>query len=243
MTSEPYFVTKIEVRCYKIQDINLDIEVNPLVFPPPKNNPISSEYLVINKNESVIDIGTGSGILAILAAKLGGIVCATDIDKNAIKLAEDNSKRNNVRINFSVGKYFASFTDKFDVIVANLSQTIIPPNAKNKLGPVSRSVAGGPNGNKQPLKLLRKAKKHMHNKSRLYLNIFTISDYKDTIKEMAKEYNAKLIARQTESIKEFIEENIEWYKLLNNKGKIKLIFDPNKKSWFAEQYFYELKLK
>ena len=238
----PYFVQQNELRHYEIQGLSLDIEVTPSVFPPPENNPISSKHFTVNKGESVIDIGTGSGILAILAAKLGGIVSATDIDENAVELARRNAVRNNTEINCLQGEYFGGLPDKFDVIIANLSQTSLPPDLRGA-SQIFRSVDGGNNGNEILLQLLDEAKEHMHEASRLYVNIFTLSDYQSTLNKIKKEYEARLIAKQTEPVKEFIEENIEWYRQLAEEGKIKLFFDRVKKRWLAEQYFYELRLK
>ena len=52
---------------------------------------------VIRGGESVIDVGTGSGILAIAAALLGaGHVCAVDIDPDAVRVASENVAHNHV---------------------------------------------------------------------------------------------------------------------------------------------------
>lgn len=51
----------------------------------------------IKPNSHVMDIGTGSGILAIASAKLGAEkVLAIDIDADAVKVAKENAVRNNV---------------------------------------------------------------------------------------------------------------------------------------------------
>ena len=234
---------KSDRRKYLIQGINLDINVNTKVFQPPIENSISSKYINIEKGEKVIDIGTGCGILAILASKMGGKVYATDIDRNSIKLAEENAKLNKVDINFSIGGLFSSFEEKFDVIISNISQTILSPLSKNEMGELAVSVDGGKNGNKWILKLLRKARKYMDSGSRMYVNIYTISDYKKTIKIMRRLYNIKLLAKQSEPVKDFVKKSIKWYLPLSNSKKIKMIYDNKKKKWFAEQLFYELTKK
>ena len=43
MHKKSYFVNEAEMRQYHIQNVEIDIEVNPDVFPPPKNNPITSQ--------------------------------------------------------------------------------------------------------------------------------------------------------------------------------------------------------
>ena len=79
--------------------------------------------------KSVLDIGTGSGILAIAAAKLGASRSrGIDIDPTAIKTAEQNAKENNVNIDFSVCNLLTEnlpFDEKFDVITMNIVADII----------------------------------------------------------------------------------------------------------------------
>ncbi len=76
-----------------------------------------------NKNQSILDIGTGSGIIAInLALKFpGDDILATDISEDALKVAQlnaDNYQTNNVF--FKQSDLFKKIdNEKFDVIVSN----------------------------------------------------------------------------------------------------------------------------
>jgi ribosomal protein L11 methyltransferase len=70
---------------------------------------------------SVIDVGTGSGVLAIAAAKLGASrVTGIDTDPDAIGSALDNVGRNSVNVELQVAGV-ASFDGAFDVVLANLT--------------------------------------------------------------------------------------------------------------------------
>lgn len=242
MSNKTYFINKTEIRQYHVQNVTVDLEVNSKVFPPPRNNPITAKFIKVYKDESVIDIGTGSGILAIVASKLGGIVSATDNDENAIELSKKNAMRNNVKIDFVTGEYFASFKKRFDVIIANISQTILFPEYNTKSN-LSKFVGGGEDGNTHIIEVLKIAKNHMTSKSRLYVNIFSISDYQKTFEQMNKIYTVKILSKQSEPVKEFITDNIEFYKALNKSEKIKIYFDQDKELWMAEQFLCELTLK
>jgi ribosomal protein L11 methyltransferase len=71
----------------------------------------------------VLDVGTGSGILAIAAARLGAAeVVATDIDDAALEAAQENAKRNGVaeRIRFVKSDLLRKVAGKFDLVLANL---------------------------------------------------------------------------------------------------------------------------
>ncbi len=77
---------------------------------------------------TVLDIGTGSGILAIASAKLGAAdVLACDIDPVAIQVARSNCCRNRVdqRIRLFTGEVEALAGSGFDVILANLEGSLI----------------------------------------------------------------------------------------------------------------------
>lgn len=69
---------------------------------------------------NVLDIGTGSGVIAItLKKKIDAKVTAVDISLKALEVAEENAKKNNADINFINSDLFANIHDKFDVIISN----------------------------------------------------------------------------------------------------------------------------
>lgn len=85
------------------------------------------EWLEINvplqKPQSVLDYGCGSGILAMVAKKLGSpIVIGVDIDPHAIDAARYNSKRNHCSIDYYLPEDFNTRTTAqlFDIVVANI---------------------------------------------------------------------------------------------------------------------------
>ncbi|HEX5883718.1 MAG TPA: 50S ribosomal protein L11 methyltransferase [Pyrinomonadaceae bacterium] len=75
---------------------------------------------------SFLDVGTGTGILAIAAAKLRpeARITAFDTDEDAIAIARDNAKANNVRIEFHVGSVDEA-TASADLVCANLTADVI----------------------------------------------------------------------------------------------------------------------
>lgn len=80
---------------------------------------------------SLLDVGTGTGILAIAAAKLATVnteIFACDTDVDSIKIARENATANGVgdKIVFSVGS-ISSETSEFDFVCANLTLDVITP--------------------------------------------------------------------------------------------------------------------
>jgi ribosomal protein L11 methyltransferase len=83
---------------------------------------------VITGSESVIDVGTGSGILAIGAALFGaGNVLAVDIDPDAVRVAAENVKNNHVDDIVSVrqGNLLDHVDAVCDICVANIISDVI----------------------------------------------------------------------------------------------------------------------
>ncbi len=77
------------------------------------------------ENESLLDFGSGSGILGIAGKKFGsGATVGVEIDLKAIKNAEENCKINNVEISFyrSISE---SSGELFDTVIANTLSTIL----------------------------------------------------------------------------------------------------------------------
>ncbi len=75
------------------------------------------------KNKTVLDVGAGSGILAIVAAKLGAQAFGIDNDAQTVQVAQDNAAQNHVNASFFAGvlEDVDKFVDKkFDVVIANL---------------------------------------------------------------------------------------------------------------------------
>ncbi len=84
--------------------------------------------------QSFLDVGTGTGILAVAAAKIQGKskkvkgkISGCDTDEDSIKIARENASENHTEnIEFYVGSISAE-TEKFDFICANLTADVILP--------------------------------------------------------------------------------------------------------------------
>ena len=88
---------------------------------------------------SVIDVGTGSGVLAIAAAKLGAAsVLAVDNDPDALLNARDNVARNGASVDVREGDVGALDVEAADVVLANLTAAVIERSAKALAGLAAR---------------------------------------------------------------------------------------------------------
>lgn len=104
----------------------------------------------------VLDVGTGSGILGIAAAKLGAQqVVAIDVDEDAVRAAAGNSALNGVSAHIQVSDTpLAMIGGFFDVILANiLAEDLarLAPELTGRLAPGGFLVLSGILTEKEPL--------------------------------------------------------------------------------------------
>lgn len=118
---------------YENQEGDLVIELDPgMAFGTGTHETTSMCIRELEKyvdgTKRVFDIGCGSGILAIAAAKLGAKeVVAGDLDEVAVKVSKENCELNNVsdKVVVKHGSLFEVVEGKADVIVANIIADII----------------------------------------------------------------------------------------------------------------------
>ena len=114
----------------------LEFEVNNNVLIPRPETEELVEWIILdhsknkkNENLKILDIGTGSGCIAVSLAKkiINSQVFAIDISEKALDLAKKNAKNNDVNITFIKKDILKTkkLVTKFDIIVSN------PPYVRN----------------------------------------------------------------------------------------------------------------
>ncbi len=82
----------------------------------------------VTDSSEILDVGTGSGILAITGALLGAkSAVGVDIDAQSVKTAKENAKRNGVsdKIDFSAGDLVEKISGKYDIVCANIIASVV----------------------------------------------------------------------------------------------------------------------
>jgi ribosomal protein L11 methyltransferase len=110
------------------------------------------EWLEANPapGKTVLDYGCGSGILAMVAKKVGaGEVVGVDIDPQAIESAADNAQRNHCEIAYFLPDTFAESqhaAQKFDIVVANILSSplkLMAPMLSGRVAPGGALILSG----------------------------------------------------------------------------------------------------
>lgn len=84
----------------------------------------SQQPMANGQQPTILDMGTGTGVLAIMAAKLGAKhVVAVDIDENSVRNAQENAAANGVKIDVRLGANVPN--GAYDLIMANIHRNIL----------------------------------------------------------------------------------------------------------------------
>lgn len=100
----------------------LDFHVTPAVLIPREETELLVEIAVEKPAQRILDLGTGSGCLAIAVAKQlpQAQVTAVDVSAAALDVARENAARHGATVRFVQGDWFAPLDgERFDLILAN----------------------------------------------------------------------------------------------------------------------------
>ena len=157
----------------------MDIRLSRDTFSPSTISSLLAKALHITPGDTVIDIGCGSGILAIIAAKLGaGHVHAVDMSPDVMEVGQANALVQGVenQITFYHGSLFEPLPNNLeaDVIIGDVSG--IPDDIANTSGWFPSKIGGGPRGSELPIRMLNEARRRLKATGRVLLPTGTLQD-------------------------------------------------------------------
>ena len=241
------FLPRTATYTYRLQDETIVLRHDAEVFPPSPFGLNFAERIDFSSCRRTADIGTGTGLLAILAARKGVTdVKATDISAAALHLADGNARTLNGvdAVDLRLGHFFCDLEGDFDLITANLPQEILPPAYRATLSPLQAKAidGGGLGGNAILLDFLDVAARQMHRATRLYIIVNTITDYRATLRKIEAKFSASLVWQGKTATKSFVRDNISFFHGLMDAGIVALTQD-GRGEWQATQFIYRLGLK
>ena len=181
-----------------------EIETDDLVYIPSDDTFLLAENLEIKEEQSVLEIGTGSGLVSMYASLLTDDITATDINFNALELAEKNFKLNNINsIKLEFGDMFEPVKDKkFDVILFNTPY--LPTDSDDIIDDdLNYAFDGGLNGRKVIDRFINEVSNHLNDKGIVQIIQSSLSDNDRTLDMFDRN---GFVAEIAESEKFFFEE-------------------------------------
>jgi release factor glutamine methyltransferase len=155
--------------------------------PPKAGSLLFCRHLPVRAGDRVLEIGTGIGLAAVLAARAGARVVATDVVEAAIRCARANAVINGVadRVEVLQGDGFAPVHGRvFDLICTSPPQMPTPPDRER-----SDAAAAADNGGRDGWALLDRvivgAPAHLAPGGRLVFTLFGFLGVKATLAKLA----------------------------------------------------------
>ncbi len=124
---EPFY---IHPTWDKPKENMLNIAIDPALAFGTGHHPTTATCLkaiakTVSEGKNVIDVGCGSGILGIAAAKLGAVVDACDTDIVSVENSYENAKLNNIEFNRVWEGSAMLSSQKYDVVIANIVADVL----------------------------------------------------------------------------------------------------------------------
>ena len=178
---------------------NLLFEVYDDVYEPAEDSFLFAENLKVKKNDAVLDLGTGCGILGIIAAKQGAQVLAVDLNPYALRCSKENARLNGVqsKIGFIQADLFTSINEgtRFDIVTFNAPY--LPSEDSEAKSWIGRSWAGGSNGRQVVDRFISRVLAHLKPQGKVLLMQSTLTNLEETLHQFNKQgFNAHVIAER-----------------------------------------------
>jgi release factor glutamine methyltransferase len=145
--------------------------VDEHVYEPAEDTFLIAENMKVTEDDMVLEVGTGCGILAVLAAKKAENVVAVDVNPYAIQCASKNAENNGVkeRIEFRCGDLFQPIkhNERFSLILFNAPY--LPSEKDEEKSWIGKAWAGGQNGREVVDRFIVDAPKFLADEGRILL--------------------------------------------------------------------------
>ena len=148
------------------------------------------ESLDIDSGERVLEIGCGTGVVAIHCAKAGADVTATDINPAAVELTRENARANGAYMDIRLSDLYEDIDSHFDTIVFNLPY--LPVSDGGMLG---KAWSGGDGGIGPLPKLLSEVEDRLFPRGRFVVVVSSLMD-QDKLNEVLSGYEVKVLGEK-----------------------------------------------
>lgn len=187
-------------------DTSIDVVVESKeVYAPNDDSYLLLKVIEVMPGERFLEIGCGSGLIALHAAKAGAEVVAADINPYAVECAKRNAARNNLRIKLLTSDLFEKVEGYFDAIAFNPPYL---PEETRSTSWIEKSWSGGDEGSEIAARFLEEAWRHLAPGGRVYLILSSLGGFMTALKAAKEHYDSEMMEE-----KHMFFESIYAYKL------------------------------
>jgi release factor glutamine methyltransferase len=177
---------------------DIQYQTNPKVYEPAEDTFLLADNLQVERMSRALEIGTGTGIIAIIASRKARMVIATDINPHALDCAVKNIIANKAyNVELRKGDLFDPVKDeKFDLILFN---TPYLPSSDDETVDDELDAAwnGGLNGREVIDRFLEDVEHHLNPGGKVQLVQSSLSDVEKTLEKLKElGFKASVTARE-----------------------------------------------
>ena len=174
-------------------DTSIEIEIGPEVYNPSDDSYLLLKVVDVSPEERFLEMGPGTGLLSIHAAKLGAIVTAADVNPHAVECTKRNAAKNSVRIDTFKSDLFEKVQGNYDVIVFNPPYL---PGATTSTSWIERAWSGGEEGSETAVQFLNDAWKHLSPGGRIFMILSSVGGLMSVLKSARERYDSEMLEEQ-----------------------------------------------
>lgn len=154
------------------------------VQPPKAGSLFFCRNLPVRSGDRVLEIGGGLGLAAVLAAKAGASVVATDVVPAAVEVMRVNALLNGVSVDVRLGDCYAPVAgERFDLVCSNPPQMPTPPGHA-RTDATAAADNGGVDGWEILDRVIAGARDHLRPGGRLVFTIFAFLGQKNAFAKL-----------------------------------------------------------
>jgi release factor glutamine methyltransferase len=191
------------------------------VQPPKAGSLFFCRHLAVRPGERMLEIGAGLGLAAVLAARGGARVVATDVVPAAVETIRANAALNGVTIDARLGDCYAPVTgERFDLVCSNPPQMPTPPG-RERQDATAAADNGGIDGWEMLDRLIAGATAHLAPGGRFVTTIFAFLGRKAAFAKLeAAGLSPRVIGSETLGFPRIGFERLEHLRALDTEGTL-----------------------
>jgi release factor glutamine methyltransferase len=191
------------------------------VQPPKAGSRFFCRHIDVRPGQRVLEIGAGFGLAAVLAAKAGATVVATDVVEEAVQAIQANAVLNGVAIDARLGDCYAPVAgEHFDLICTNPPQMPTPPK-RERADAAAAADNGGRDGWKILDRVIAGASAHLRPGGRVVFTIFDFLGRKTALAKLeAAGFVPAILGTETQAFPRIGHERIEHLRAVDPEGTL-----------------------
>ncbi|MCU0851938.1 MAG: methyltransferase [Thermoplasmata archaeon] len=171
-------------------DHSIGLDVQEEVYNPSDDSYLLLKVVEVSPGDNFLDMGSGTGIIGIHAAKAGAKVICADHNPYAVECTRRNAARNEVRLEAVRSDLFESLSGLYDVIAFNPPYL---PGKQSSTSWIERSWAGGEEGSELTIRFLEDAWRHLLPGGRIYVVLSSAGGFMSVLKAAKARYSAEML--------------------------------------------------